>query len=52
VWPQAQNGKVHLSAAQLSMQQNLVVERSKNERLELRLAALLRNRFGRSSDRR
>lgn len=34
----------------LSMQQNLVVERSKNERLELRLAALLRNRFGRSSE--
>ena len=35
----------------LSMQQNLVVERSKNERLELRLASLLRNRFGRSSER-
>lgn len=35
----------------LTMQQNLVVERSRNEHLELRLAALLRNRFGRSSER-
>lgn len=35
----------------LSMQQNLTVERTRNEHLELRLAALLRNRFGRSSER-
>lgn len=34
----------------LSMQQNLVSERSRNEQLSLRLAALLRNRFGRSSE--
>jgi hypothetical protein len=34
-----------------SLQQNLTAEKTRTERLELRLAALLRNRFGRSSER-
>lgn len=34
-----------------SLQQNLSAEKTRTERLELRLAALLRNRFGRSSER-
>lgn len=35
----------------VSLQQNLTAEKTRTERLELRLAALLRNRFGRSSER-